>query len=166
MRRAALASGLVVCVVGVLGFLCLKKDLVAQSAGAELVIYTGENFTGQGFRATETLLDMPKGVDDGPAELRYGWNDNVKSLIVYQGTWRLCMHGRLNTKIDETPIAELTAAAAKGKGTAAGWSCLVSANSKGPVQFPVASNGVWESNISSIELVSEENLPDWAVPSQ
>jgi hypothetical protein len=161
MRKVLLVSGLGVSLGAALALLWMQKPSSAQTAGAELVIYTGENFTGQYYTVTSTLLDMPKGVDDGPEADRYGWNDSVKSLVVVRGTFRLCMHGRLNTKIDDTPVEELTVEAAKAKGSAGGWSCLVSANSQGPVQFASPINGVWGSDISSIALVSEENLPDW-----
>lgn len=132
----------------------------AQGAGPALYLYSEENFGGRCLVVTGTLLDVPK------EELRDGttfyWNDNVKSVVVVSGTWRLCQHGRLNTRLDDTALEELTPAAAKAKGAVAGWSCLVSGSSSGPVEYPTAANGVWGPDISSIELVSERNLPDWA----
>lgn len=166
MRKGLLIAGAVVCGIAAVSLFCSRRQSAAQSFGPELILYTGENFTGHYYTVTATLLDMPKGVDDGPEAERYGWNDSVKSLVVVRGTFRLCQHGRLNTKIDETPVEALTPEAAKAKGTASGWSCLVSGSSAGPVQYPLPGNGVWSSDISSIELVSEENLPDWALVSR
>jgi hypothetical protein len=40
---------------------------------------------------------------------------------------------------------------------------LVSANSQGPVEIPGVEFGGFAEDVSSIELVSAENLPDWAV---
>jgi hypothetical protein len=144
-------------------FFCFGGKSTAQLAGPEIILYTGEDFTGESVRVTDTLLDLPKGVEDGPEEFRWNWNDNIKSIEVVRGTWRLYEHGRLNTTLDDTPVEELTAEAARAKGAVEGWSCLVSGNSERAVQYPTPTSGPWASSISSVELVSEENLPDWAI---
>jgi hypothetical protein len=82
-------------------------------------------------------------------------------LIVVSGTWRLFQNGRSNTKLDETPLEALDV---RSKEKESGWSTLVSATSRGPLELRSGAAGGFFRDISSIELVSAENLPDWAAP--
>ena len=106
---------------------------------------------------TGTLLDMPKEELEG-GEIFY-WNDNVRSVRVLGGTWRLCQHGRLNTALDDT---ELSALDISTKARSVGWAALVSAAEDGPGEYASAAGWGWAPEVSSVELVSEERLPDWA----
>lgn len=138
-----------------------RSGRARAAVSPQLIIYTGENFTGHSYVVTGTLLDMPPGKDDGPESDRYGWNDSVRSVKVVSGTWRLYQHGRCNTNLDETPVEDLDLTVKHAEN---GWSCLVSADSAGPTEYPTGASGGWATGeISSIELVSERNLPDWAV---
>jgi len=136
-----------------------RSGLKAQGEKPLLILYWEEDFQGRSLEVWDTLPDLPK-VED-----RYGnvfdWNDEVRSLIVVSGTWRLYQHGRLNTKLDDTPPEELDL---RAKEREPGWSTLVSATSAGPLKIPNAAAGGFLREISSVELVSPENLPDWAVP--
>jgi len=129
----------------------------------EIILFTGENFTGNQIRLTATVLDMPKGTEEGAEHLR-GWNDTVGSIVVVSGTWRLYQHGRLNTKIDKDETPEQVVAAEKA--VVEGWSCRLSALPDGPAEFQRPGVGGWESDVSSVELVSTQSLPPWAVLSR
>lgn len=125
--------------------------------GPAMILYSEENFGGRYFVVTGTLFDMPKEeLEDG--EIFY-WNDNVRSIRVLSGTWRLCQHGRLNTALDDEELSTLDVSA---KARSVGWAALVSAGEKGPGEYPSAAGWGWAPDISSIELVSEEVLPEWA----
>jgi hypothetical protein len=125
----------------------------------KLVLFWEEGFKGRSLEVTSSLADLP--VESDLFGNRFDWNDEVRSLIVVKGTWRLYQHGRLNTRLDETPIESLDIVS---KDRQAGWSCLVSATSQGPLEVPSAAVGGFFHDISSIEFVSAENLPDWAAP--
>ena len=134
------------------------SDSSAQS-GPLLKVYWDTEFGGRCLEVTGDLLDLPKGVDEEGNE--YDWNDQISSIIVVRGTWRLYEHGRANTELDETPLEELDLSE---KAPVQGWSVLVSGSSQGPVEYPTPeSAGFKNDRISSIELVSEENLPSWAL---
>ena len=81
------------------------------------------------------------------------------SARVLGGTWRLCQHGRLNTALDDT---ELSALDISTKARSAGWAALLSAAEEGPGDYASAAGWGWAPEVSSVELVSEEPLPDWA----
>jgi hypothetical protein len=85
----------------------------------------------------------------------------VRSLVVVSGTWRLWQNGRCNTRLDDTPVEALDVST---KEPEPGWSCLVSATSAGPLELSSGAAGGFLHDVSSIELVSVENLPDWAAP--
>ena len=131
-------------------------SLASEGRAPALVIYSGPNFTGESRLITASTVDLPK--DGTPGQFK--WNDSVRSLKVISGTWRLYQNGRFNTVLDQTPAVALDVAA---KPLAKGWSCLVSASSQGPLEFSRSEQGDWSDDVSSIELVSEHNLPDWAM---
>ncbi len=131
-----------------------RPALRAQGGKPLLILYWEEDFQGRSLEVTDTLPDLPR-VED-----RYGnvfdWNDEVRSVIVVSGTWRLYQHGRLNTKLDDTPLEELDL---RSKEREPGWSCMLSATSAGPLKIPSGARGGFFRDVSSVELVSHENLP-------
>jgi hypothetical protein len=131
---------------------------LGQVQGPQIVLYTGENFTGRVINLETHLFDLPK--DQEPDGSLFDWNDKVRSLIVVKGTWRLYQNGRLNTGLDSTPIENFDI---QTKQAAEGWSALVSATSTGPLEIPDLSEGGIGEDLSSVELISETNLPDWAL---
>jgi hypothetical protein len=131
-------------------------EAVGQVQAPQIVLYTGENFTGRELVVEGTVFDLPL-EEDGDGSL-FDWNDNVRSLIVVSGTWRLYQNGRLNTALDETRLEALDI---RTKGAALGWSALVSATSAGRLEIPNLAAGGLGEDLSSIELVSQANLPDW-----
>jgi hypothetical protein len=139
-----------------LGYLALRRPARAAQ-GPAIVLYSGEDFTGEKLVLADTVFDMPVTKDAQGAELN--WNDEVRSIVVLGGTWRLYQHGRCNTELDES---ELAAFDVRTKTPAGGWSCLLSGLSTGPLELPNAAAGGFWRDISSIELVSTQNLPDWA----
>lgn len=125
---------------------------------AALVLYSEPGFLGRSLLVTGSLPDLPREVlTDGSVS---DWNDNVRSIRVIQGTWRLYQHGRFNTELDETPLESLNL---DSKAPAMGWSALVSASASGEGMYPDGASGCFGEDISSIELVSTENLPEWAL---
>lgn len=77
----------------------------AQAGDAVLVLYAQEDFRGRSIKVTGSLADLPKEVlVDGSL---FDWNDNVRSLQVQRGTWRLYQNGRFNTEIDESSLESL-----------------------------------------------------------
>jgi hypothetical protein len=125
----------------------------------KLLLFFEPDFQGPSLEVTGTLLDMPVITDENGVE--FNWNDNVRSLIVASGTWRLCQNGRANTKLDDTPLGLLDI---RTKEPADGWSSLLSATSTGPLQILNPALGGFGHDVSSIELVSENNLPEWLLP--
>lgn len=134
---------------------------VDPSLGPKLILFWEPDFQGPSLEITGTVADMPVIIDANGAE--FNWNDNVRSLIVVGGTWRLHQNGRLNTKLDDTPLEILDL---RTKETTEGWSCLVSASSTGPLQIANPAAGGFSNDISSVELVSEKNMPDWLLPTR
>ncbi len=126
-----------------------------------LILYSQEDFQGHGVEITGSVPDLPIDVDARANE--FDWNDQVRSIIVVRGTWRLYQHGRCNTVLDDTPTELLNV---RAKASRAGWSTLVSATSRGALELPNAAAGGFYRDISSVELVSEQNLPDWAAPTR
>lgn len=151
----ALAGFLVI--LAATGFLERSGPASAQGEGPVLLVYSEEDFGGRCLVVTGSLVDLPKEeLEDGSS---FDWNDNVRSLRVLSGTWRLCQHGRLNTVLDDLQFTESQIAE---KARATGWSALVSAGPGGPSEHPSASGWGWAQDISSIDLLSGEPLPDWA----
>jgi len=169
MRKKISVLGLVVaCVAAVALFLANRGGIrgpvvvaagaAAEAGGPQIVLYTGENFTGRAITVTGTVFDLPK--DQEPDGSLYDWNDQVRSIVVVSGTWRLYQNGRCNTRLDDTPIE---AFAVGEKLPAQGWSALVSAASAGQLQIADLSAAGIGQDISSVELISTSNLPDWAL---
>jgi hypothetical protein len=133
------------------------KAYAGGAARPEIIFYSEPDFQGRAFHFFESTLDLPyEEFADGS---KFLWNDNIKSFIVVSGTWRLYQHGRLNTSLDDTPPHLLDV---RTKVSVKGWSTLVSATSRGPLYIASPELGGIDLDISSIELVSEQNLPDWA----
>ncbi|MGQ9588903.1 MAG: beta/gamma crystallin-related protein [Planctomycetota bacterium] len=129
----------------------------AQGEGPTLLLFSEEDFGGRCLVVTGSLFELPKEVtEEGCA---FDWNDNVRSLRVLSGTWRLCQHARLNTLLDDEPLSDVELSK---KFRAKGWSCLVSAGADGPAEHRSAEGWGWVPEISSVELLSSEPLPEWA----
>ena len=139
-------------------FMAFQGSSAAQTQ-PKLQIFMEESFKGPSLEVTGSLIDMPVIADANGVEI--DWNDNVGSIVIWSGTWRFNQHGRCNTEIDDTPLEQLDL---KTKVRIDGWSCLISASSKGPLRIPRAALGGCSRDVSSIELVSEKNLEDWALP--
>jgi len=136
---------------------------MAQEAGAVIVLYSETGFRGRQLVVERSLPDLPvlTGADGGE---EFDWNDNVRSVRVLSGTWRVFQHGRFNTALDETPIASFDASA---KPLAGGWSTLLSPDGSGPLEIPdLLSCGVVTPEISSLRLVSERPMPPWLLTSR
>lgn len=136
----------------------------AQAASGDLsqpllILYWEESFQGRSLEVTGTLPDLPVVKDEFGNELN--WNDEVRSIVVASGTWRIFAGGRCGTELDDTPLESLDLSTKK---RVPGWSTLLSATSAGPLAIPSEAAGGFYRDISSVELVSEENLPDWASP--
>ena len=71
----------------------------------KIQIFMEEDFNGPSLEVTGSLIDMPVVKDPNGVEI--DWNDNIGSVIVLSGTWRLNQHGRCNTEIDDTPLERL-----------------------------------------------------------
>jgi hypothetical protein len=129
-----------------------------QGASPQIVLYTGENFTGRSITVEGTIFDFPK--FDEPDGSQFDWNDQVRSLVVVGGTWRIYQNGRCNTRLDDTALQALDIGS---KQPDEGWSALVSATSTGQLEVSDLSFLGLGKDISSVELVSQTNLPDWAL---
>lgn len=129
-----------------------QAQIAAQPA---IVLYSGIDFTGRSLRVIGTLFDMPV-FEEG--EGVFDWNDQVGSIVVESGTWRLYQHGRANTQLDDTDIALFDVTV---KAPARGWSAVVSATSQGPLTIADPAVLGIGMDISSVELISSDNLPDW-----
>jgi hypothetical protein len=157
----------ILCVLAIGGLLAVallpvmprRPSASAQEGKPLLIVYWEEDFQGPALEVGGSLPDLPTQVDAAGNPL--DWNDRVRSVVVKSGTWRLYQHGRSNTKLDDTPLEDFDLGT---KEKEAGWSCLVSATSKGPLELRNGAAGGFYPDISSIELVSEENLPDWSAP--
>lgn len=157
MKRTILIVALSLALVGAIGaFLLGPRALLGQAGAPEIILYSEENFTGRVLRVTGTMLDMPleRNLDGSD----FDWNDRAQSLVVVSGAWRCYEHGRLNTGLDDTPVESLDIAT---KEPARGWSTIVSATSKGRLEIPKLAEAGIGGGISSLELVSADNVPDW-----
>ncbi len=127
----------------------------------EIIFYSQPNFQGRELHLYQDAVDLP--VEDLADGTKMLWNDNVASIIVVSGTWRLYQHGRMNTALDDTPRESLDV---RTKSPATGWSSLISANSLGPLRIASPELAGIDYDISSVELVSALNLPDWVYRSR
>jgi hypothetical protein len=160
--KKILLIALVVASLGIALALHLWDRPLPEAAGQvqtpQIALYTGENFTGRELVLGGTLFDFP--LEEDPDGSFFDWNDSVRSVIVLSGTWRLYQNGRLNTQLDETPLESFDL---RTKGATRGWSALVSGTSAGRLEIPdLAAGGIGE-DLSSVELISQANLPDWAL---
>ena len=152
-------------ILGLLGILAVaaalhrREPAIAQAGRPLLVLYWEEGFQGRSLEVTGSLPDLP--VETDVFGNQFDWNDEVRSVVVVSGTFRLFQHGRSNTKLDDTPIEALDVRTKEIEG---GWSTLLSATSSGPLEIPSGALGGFYRDVSSIELVSADNLPDWAAP--
>jgi hypothetical protein len=158
--KKVLLIALVVLPLGIALALYLSEKPLPQAVGQvqapQIVLYTGENFTGRELLVEGTVFDLPR-EEEGDGSF-FDWNDNVRSLIVVSGTWRLYQNGRCNTQLDDT---RLEAFDIRGKGHVQGWSALVSGTSTGSLEIPDLAAGGLGEDLSSVELISQANLPDW-----
>ena len=158
MRARIIILGVVVGLSPLL-FMTGERSSTAQTQPG-LEIFMKENFQGPSVVVTGgSLIDMPVLKDQNGVEIN--WNDHVGSVIVHGGTWALYEHGRAGTELDDTPLDQLDLGT---KRKIDGWCCLISASSKGPLSIPRPALGGFTRGVSSIVLVSEKNLPDWALP--
>jgi hypothetical protein len=132
------------------------QEQAARGRQSELLLFSLPNFQGRSIRLTQTTVDLP--IEELENGSQFDWNDNVRSLVVVSGTWRLFQHGRCNTQLDDTPRDALDVST---RPPVSGWSSLVSATSRGQMEIPVPEAGGLHHDVSSIELLSTENLPDW-----
>jgi len=141
-------------------FLLLRSGSQAQEAAAPseplVILYAEAGFSGRSLEVRDTLYDLPVVVDTDGAV--FNWNDEVRSIEVVSGTWRLYQHGRCNTELDERPLAEFVR---RDQPSVSGWTNLVSATSRGALRVSSPERGGLHRDVSSIELVSSRNLPDW-----
>jgi FAD/FMN-containing dehydrogenase len=159
-KRMVMGIGVAVAVVaGSAAVLVTRPRVLSGDVGApRLLLYTGEGFTGRVMEVTGTLLDLP--VEKEPDGSEFNWNDKVRSLVVYGGAWRLFQHGRLNTRLDDTKLEDLDI---HTKRPAPGWSAVVSATAEGALEIPDLAAAGLALDLSSVELLCEENLPGWAL---
>lgn len=162
MRKVALAIVIVVGTVG--GIWSLLRPVGSLDAATEdrrplLIVYTEPSFKGRSLEVWDSVVDFP--VEKSADGATFDWNDSIRSIRVVRGTWRLHQHGRLNTELDGTPLEVLNLATRK---LIQGWSCLLSATSAGVLELPTAESGGWGEDVSSIALISDKNLPDFAAP--
>jgi len=161
-RRTMITSALVVLVGASVWFFSSEgSEGQERGDGPLIVLYFEENFAGPSLEVTGSLADLPV-VDDGAGGV-IDWNDHVRSVVVVRGTWRLWQHGRSNTVLDATPLAFLDV---RTKEARDGWSTLVSASSVAALDLPRGAAGGFAQDISSVELVTADNLPDWACVSR
>lgn len=136
-----------------------RRPVQAQEGKPLLMLYWEEDFQGRALEVTGSVPDLPLEAD--AFGNTFDWNDEVRSVVVVSGTWRLFQNGRSNTKLDETPLEALDV---RAKEKESGWSTLISATSTGPLEIRNGAVGGFFRDVSSIELVSASNLPDWAAP--
>jgi hypothetical protein len=159
-RKKAIVSSIVVFLLGVASGLTIfrgQSDLRAAAAGGtpEIILYSEPDFQGRELHLYKDAVDLPF---DQLGDAILPWNDSVGSIVVVSGTWRLYQHGRLNTEIDDTALEALDV---RQKAAATGWSSALSATSRGPLRIASPEHAGIGHDISSVQLVSSENLPDW-----
>jgi hypothetical protein len=127
----------------------------------EIIFYSEPGFQGRELHLYDSSVDLPfDEFADGSVAV---WNDSIGSIVVVGGTWRLYQHGRWNTLLDDTPIERLDVTRMQ---CVSGWSNVLSANSAGPLRIASLEYGGLGPDISSVQLVSSENLPDWVFTGQ
>jgi hypothetical protein len=160
LRTKTILLGVVTFLLGVLLTLVFFRGSgepqAAAGGKAEIILYSEPNFQGREYHLYEHAVDLPyEDLEDGTQML---WNDNIRSLVVVSGTWRLWQNGRMNTILDDTPRELLDVSV---KPPAGGWSSVVSGTSRGALTIASLELMGIGPDVSSIELVSVGNLPDW-----
>jgi hypothetical protein len=147
-------------VLGIAAAVLYFRGRGEHQAGAvsrpEIILYSEPDFQGRELHLYDSSVDLPfEELDDGSIAL---WNDNIGSIVVVSGTWRFYQHGRWNTLLDDTPIERLDVARMP---CVIGWSSVLSATSRGPLRVASLELAGLGPDMSSVELVAVENLPDW-----
>ena len=114
-------------------------DESAEEASPRLVVYADADFSGRSLTITDTLIDMPKSDD-------FDWNDQISSIEVLEGTWRLYEHGRLH-QLRERKRGE--------PNRVGGWSCVITA----PARISGTDGRFGDNSISSIERIANHTIP-------
>ena len=132
-------------------------NLAEGQEAPQIILYTGENFTGRSVTIQGDLFDLP--LEDAPDDSKFDWNDKVRSLVVTSGTWRIYQHGRCNTRLDKRELAVFDFTTTT---PVSGWSSLVSAQPGQVLEIPNLAAGGLGEDISSVELISHQSLPVWS----
>lgn len=156
-RMAVLCAAASALLVAGLFLLSRPPGGAAGEQPPEIILFSEEGFQGEKLAVRESLFDLP--VLKSPSGEEFDWNDKTKSVIVVKGTWRLYQHGRFNTELDDTPPEAFRASA---KAPRPGWSCVVSAPPGRELRIPSVAQGGLFWDVSSIELLSGESLPEWS----
>ena len=125
---------------------------VSAASSAKIRVFEHVSFLGANLDIQQSTRVLPSIPDSANPDDVFDWNDKISSIIVIKGTWRLYEHSNFN--LDECGNA------------VPGWVYVVSGsdNAPGGIAYPCPpSAGFKNDEISSIELVSEENLPDWVI---
>ncbi len=159
-RTKTIVFSLVTFLLGFAAALILSRGGRDRQAVAalkpEIIFYSEPNFQGREFHLFEDAVDLP--YEDLPDGTQMLWNDNIGSIVVVSGTWRLYQNGRMNTVLDDTPMELVDV---KTQAPVSGWSSVVSATSLGPLKIASPDLLGIGSDISSVQLISILNLPDW-----
>jgi hypothetical protein len=158
LRYAAAAVALLLLATGYIVLERAPPTRAAEprTAGPQIILFSEENFQGEQLVITQSMFDLP--VVRVPSGEDIDWNDRAQSVLVLGGTWRLYQHGRFNTALDDTAPEVFRAQA---KPPRSGWSCIVSAQAVSELAIPSVAHGGLFWDISSVELISAQNLPDW-----
>ncbi len=109
----------------------------------EIEVFWDIDFEGRSLVIAGSVPELPAFTTETGEAL--SWDENISSIVVRGGTWRLCEASNFN----------------RGSG---GWSTLVSAAMRGELRQSASECGGWTNDsISSIQLVSEGGMEDWAI---
>lgn len=137
--------------LSVTGFVATGERVTnASEPEGLLVVYMGENQTGRSLTVTSSLPDLPVLTDENGDE--FDWNDQIVSIEVRKGVWRLYEHGRFNTELDDTPIEDWVRS---NRESVDGWSCVVFPPASGSPAYGTENGPLRRRLISSIEMLSE-----------
>src|SRR5919109_341664 len=100
MRGRTIVFGSVcVTLIAAIALVAVRQQPAAMAgAGPSLILYWEDDFEGRSLELTDTAADLPE-VKDAFGNT-FNWNDQVRSVVVVSGTWRLWQNGRCNTKLD------------------------------------------------------------------
>lgn len=109
----------------------------------EIEVFWDIDFAGESLVLTGSLAELPALTTESGEKL--SWDDNISSIVVRGGTWRLCQAPGFNR-------------------SGGGWSVLVSPGRHRVLRQSASECGGWTNDsISSIQLVSDSVMQDWAV---